>query len=289
MIDIFIPYWGEPQYLYDAVASVQAQTSRNWRLTVVDDAYPEDVSRFFAAVDDPRIRYLRNDKNLGIIGNFAKCQSLSEGEYTVFMGCDDLLLPGYVHVIERTARLLPGIDIVQPGVTVIDDIGDSHLPLADRVKALITPTGRGTRTVGGESLAKSLLTGDWLYWPSLAFRTEALRTVRFLPDYDIILDLGLILDLVQKGAELAIVPDVVFAYRRHTGSLSSQALIDGPRFADERRFFTERAEQMDELGWTRAARAARMHLTSRAYALTALPSALRQQRGATELLTHVFS
>lgn len=288
VIDIFIPYWGQPQLLFDAVESVRSQTSSNWRLTVVDDCYPVDVADHFASIDDPRVRYMRNDRNLGIIENFSKCQDLAEGKYTVIMGCDDLLLPNYIDLIERIAQSFVGTEIIQPGVEVIDANGLVTLPLADRVKTLIRPHGRGIQILSGEHLAKSLLLGDWLYWPSLAFETKTLKSVEFLPDYQIILDLGLILDMVQGGARMAVVPDIAFAYRRHEDSLSSEALLSGPRFKDEDRFFKDRAAQMDALGWKKAARSARLHLTSRAYALTLLPAALRQKSGTKELLTHAF-
>ncbi|MDO4242250.1 MAG: glycosyltransferase [Actinomyces sp.] len=287
-VDIFIPFWGEPDYLYAAVRSVLAQSSPSWRLTVVDDCYPEDVSGYFADLDDKRVRYLRNEDNLGIIGNFSRCQELAEGTYTVFMGCDDLLGPRYVETIERTAARLPGVEIIQPGVEVIDESGTTVLPLSDRVKDLLRPGGQATHVLAGEDLARSLFVGDWLYWPSLALRTEALRGARFLPDYEIILDVGLLMDLITAGARLAVVPDLVFRYRRHQASLSSEALLDGPRFADERRFFAQQAARMDALGWRRAARAARRHVTSRAYALTLLPGALRARRDVRPLLRHAL-
>ena len=38
MIDIMLPFWGEPRYLYETVEAVRGQTSDDWRLTVVDTA-----------------------------------------------------------------------------------------------------------------------------------------------------------------------------------------------------------------------------------------------------------
>lgn len=288
MIDVFIPYWGVPEQLFSAVESVRSQTSPNWRLTVVDDCYPEDTSWYFKRIDDPRVRYFRNDTNQGIIKNFTRCQEMAQGDYTVIMGCDDMLLPDYVSVIERTAKKLPGVEIIQPGVQVIDGSGQATHPLADRVKDLIRPRSKGVAVVSGEEAARSLLIGDWLYWPSLAFKTSSLKSAEFLPDYQIILDLGIILDLIQMGARVAIVQDVVFAYRRHSESLSSESLLDGPRFADEKSFFNQRAQTLEQMGWHKAARSARLHLTSRAYALTLLPSAVLSKSSVAPLLTHAF-
>ncbi len=288
MIDIFIPFWGKPEQLYQAVESVRTQTSQDWRLTVVDDGYPEDVSGYFEKLDDPRIRYMRNEENLGVIGNYTKCQEMAEGDYTVLLGCDDAMLPNYVTLIENTARLHPGVDIIQPGVQVIDDTGRVYLPLADRVKEMIRPRGKGTVVIQGEAAAQSLLLGDWLYWPSLAFKTDTLKSVKLDPELPIVADLGFILDMIQSGARLAVSPDVVFSYRRHSTSLSSASIGSGQRFGDERSFFETRAKELDRLGWRKAARSARLHLSSRAYALTELPRAVRSRTGVKEMLTHVF-
>lgn len=288
MIHVFIPFWGSPDYLYDAVRSVLAQDDPDWRLTVVDDCYPEDVSRFFAALEDDRVEYRRNAENLGIIGNFQLCQELAEGDYTVFMGCDDLLLPNYVRTVHDVSQEIENVDIIETGVEVIDADGAVHEPLSDRVKNLLRPRGMGTRVLQGEPLARSLFIGDWLYWPSLAFRTESLKQVRFLEEYEIILDVGLILDLITAGGRLAVTDERAFRYRRHAESLSSVALLDGPRLPDERRFFAAQAARMDRRGWPSAARAARLHLTSRLYAAALLPTALRARRGARDLLLHML-
>jgi hypothetical protein len=56
--------------------------------------------------------------------------------------------------------------------------------------------------------------------------------------------------------------------------VSSTRAHDGTRFAEERAFFAEAAARFDALGWPRAARAARWHLTSRLHALRTLPGLL---------------
>lgn len=288
-IDIMVPFWGDPALLYQAVDSVLAQTADGWRLTIVDDCYPDaSVAEHFATLTDPRIRYLRNPENLGIIANFQHCKDLAEADYVVFMGCDDLMCPGYVAEIKKMADRFPGAEIVQPGVRVIDEQGRTHLPLSDRVKAVLRPSVPGAAVLSGERLAASLLVGDWLYWPSLAFRTAAVQQVDFEPDRQIILDLGLVLDMVRRGARLVLAPEIVFEYRRHSSSLSSTALLDGSRFAEEKSFFVAQSRIFSRLGWRRAARAARVHLTSRLHAASLLPAAARSSRQLRTLVRHAL-
>lgn len=276
-LDILIPFWGDLRLLRETISSVLLQENGDWELTVVDDAYPDPaVAAYFETVDDPRIRYLRYEENVGITENFSRCAQLARFERVVVLGCDDVLLPNYVDVVLAAHRAAPDVDIIQPGVQVIDEHGRVQLTLADTVKRRISmPRGQGRRVLVGEPLAASLLRGNWMYWPSLAFRRETLQRTPFRAELAIIQDLGLVIDMVGAGASLMIEPEVCFSYRRHSASASMAQLPDGSRFDGERAYFAQAAEQMDALGWRRAARAARHHLTSRAHALTLLPRAVR--------------
>jgi glycosyltransferase involved in cell wall biosynthesis len=281
-LDLMLPYWGEPEYLRQTVRSVLAQTDPSWRLTVVDDAYPDDwAGAWLASLGDDRITYVRNPENRGINAVFRQCVDLAVHDLVAVPGSDDLLLPDYVAVVLAAHRRFPRADIVQPGVRVVDSRGNPAAPLADVVKQrLVRPRGQGTRVLSGERLATSLLHGDWLYWPSLVFRREAVQRTPFRPGLPIILDLALVLDMVLAGSQLVVEPAEVFAYRRHEESASSLKLLDGSRFAGEREYFDLAARLMAERGWHRAARAARLHVTSRAYAATLLPTALVRRDGA---------
>lgn len=291
-LHVLVPYWGDPAVLDATVASVLAQTDPRWRLTIVDDGYPDPTAReTYGDHADPRIGYVRNERNLGIAGNFERCRTLATGRLAMFLGCDDLLDDDFVATVWELHAAHPDVEMIQVGVRVVDDAGRESHGLSDRVKALIRPRVTGPTVLGGEELAASLLRGNWLYWPSLVFRVDALARRSFRPDYPIILDLALILDAVADGDRLLLAPHVCFAYRRHDDSASSVSLLQGDRFADERRYFAEVAASLRSHGWPRAARAARTHWTSRLHAVALLPQALRaRSRTATaRVLRHVVS
>lgn len=291
-IDIFIPFWGDPDYLRSTVNSVLAQTDGDWRLTVVDDAYPdESAGRWVQQIDDDRVHYLRKDVNEGITANYRTCVSLAREEVMVMVGCDDELMPTYVEEIRTAHERFPDAAIIQPGVEVIDENGTVVNTLVDAVKwNVVKPRGGGYQLLSGENLAANLLTGDWLYWPALAFRTEKIRAVDFREGFPIIQDLALVMDMAFRGDQLLVVPAVCFHYRRHSQSASSAKLVDGSRFAGERDYFSLAASQAKALGWRRAELAAKARLTSRAHALTLLPGALASRRSdaARSLARHAF-
>lgn len=291
-IDIMLPHYGDTSYLKIAVNSVIAQDDPHWHLTVVDDSVTDNgIPEWFATLGDDRITYRRNEHNLGINANFQRCLDLAERDFLVVMGSDDAMLPNYVGTIRRTVEHFPDADVVQAGVEVIDSTGQVVRPLADRVKrGIYAPDATTPRLMGGEDLAISVLRGNWTYFPSLCWRREALKGLGFRPGLSVVLDLALMLDLLERGGRLALVPDLCFQYRRHDASVSSALASLGGRFTEERDFFLDVAQRMDDLGWHRAAKAARLHLSSRLHALLLLPGAVksRQTTSAKVLARHAF-
>lgn len=291
--EIIVPYWGSPALLYRTVDSVLAQHDQDWRLTVLDDCYPdESVAAHFGDLADARVRYVRNPTNVGITENYRRAIALATESHVTLLGSDDLLLPDYIAVVKRTIAAAPGADVIQPGVTVIDEEGRSVMPLVDLIKQrLLAPRRR--HSIGilqGERMATSLIRGNWLYWPSLTFRTETLKRTAFREGLPTIQDLALLMDIAFAGGSLAYNPEVAFAYRRHGLSASQRTLLDGTRFRDERRYYRLAADLARARGWTRTQRAARWRGMSRLHAVTELPGVISpwSSAGVHSALAHIF-
>lgn len=285
-----MPFWGRFDHFQLAVQSVLAQDDPDWRLTILDDKYPdEEPGRWAAAIDDDRVTSVRNDENLKPSRNYTKAVGLARSEFMVIMGCDDVMLPGYVRRVNELVRRFPDADIIQPGVEVIDGEGRVTRPLPDRVKALYRFGGRGARLFRGEQLATSLLRGNWTYFPSLVWRTSRLSG-GFRTDLDVVQDLAMLMSITRAGGSLVLDDEVVFQYRRHAVSLSAVTGDDGSKFAQEATVFDEEAVACEALGWRRAARAARAHVSSRLNALSELPGAVLHgsAAGRRNLVRHIL-
>jgi glycosyltransferase involved in cell wall biosynthesis len=291
IFDIMLPYYGDVSLMQAAVRSVLAQSDPGWRLTVVDDGQEPGVPEWFAQLGDSRIRYDRNARNLGVTANYRKCIELAEHEYLVMMGTDDIMLPNYVATARSVLAEYPGVAMIQPGVEIINGQGQPTTTLADQVKRrLYAPKVASRQLMGGEELAASLLRGCWFYFPSICWRTDAIRKVNFRPDLEVIQDLALVIDLVQLGEQMVVDATVCFQYRRHTVSVSAAGALAGTRFTEARNYFLDASDRMREHGWPRAARAARWYLSSRLHACTLLPAAVRARHrtGLRALTRHAF-
>jgi hypothetical protein len=117
-----------------------------------------------------------------------------------------------------------------------------------------------------------------------------MKAANFRDNLHVIQDLALIIDLVERGEQLAVEPSVCFQYRRHVISASAASALAGTRFVEARNYFLDAADQMTRLGWRKAARAARHYTSSRLHAITMLPAAVRAGNGAgiRHLCRHAF-
>ena len=290
-VDILFPFYGDVAMMKEAVRSVLRQTDPDWRLIVVDDGYPDDsIPGWFGSLGDSRVTYMRNETNLGANGNYRKCLTFVENPLVQVMGADDVMLPNYVQWLVRAARRCPEASIFQPGVFVIDEHGAPSRTMVERVKGFYMPP-RIPQVLRGEALAVSILRGDWLYVPSLAWRAETILGIGFREGYDVVQDVALVCDVAMQGGGLLYDPTAAFLYRRHSGSDSSWRALEGTRFGEERRFFLQMADEMGRLGWNRAARVARFHISSRLHAGSLLPRAAlaRNWAGVRNLGRHVVA
>ena len=200
-VDILFPFYGDVAMMKEAVRSVLRQSNPDWRLIVVDDGYPDDsIPGWFDSLEDSRVTYMRNKTNLGANGNYRKCLTFVENPLVQVMGADDVMLPNYVDWLVRAAERHPDAAIFQPGVFVIDEHGAPSHTLVERVKSFYMPSRRVPQVLRGEALAVSILRGDWLYFPSLAWRAETILGIGFREGYDVVQDMALVCDVAMQAA-----------------------------------------------------------------------------------------
>jgi GT2 family glycosyltransferase len=288
--DIALPFYGDVGFLKEAVASVIAQTDPNWRLLVVDDGYPDEtLPAWFAGLNDSRISYLRNVENLGANGNFQKCLSLVTSEFCVVMGADDILEPEYIEVVTNTILRYPEASIIHPGIKIVDEENNVISTRSEVIKLKIRNSIESNQILHGEALATSLMKGNWMYFPAITWRTRIIQEIGFRSGFNVCQDLGLAMDLIMQGGKMVLVDDEIFRYRRHVSSDSSIKAINGERFIDERNFFKVMNTDLKSLGWNKAARAARLHLTSRLHAASLIPACIRRGKNPWNLVKHLFA
>lgn len=290
-LTIVMPFYGRPDHFKLAVESILAQTDPHWSLIVIDDQYPDrNPGVWVESLADSRITYIRNPQNLMPSRNFNKGVELTPTTFLTIVGCDDVMLPTYVERVRDLIQRYPEVDVIQPGVEVIDEDGRAYVPLADRIKRAVSFRVKRPTLFSGQPLATSLLRGNWTYFPSLVWRRDTVKAIGFRTDLNIVQDLSMLTSIAMNGGVLLVDNEVVFQYRRHSASLSAVTGPNGRKFREERAFFFETATKLRAQGWTRAARVASRHVMSRLHALSDLPNAFRARNaeGRSTLARHIF-
>jgi len=111
-------------FLKEAIDSVLAQTYGCFELIILDDCSPEDIKSIVSDYSDCRIRYERNDNNIGsidLVDNWNKCLSYANGDYVICMGDDDKLAPTCLENYNSLIEKYPGLNVYHTRTLLIDE------------------------------------------------------------------------------------------------------------------------------------------------------------------------
>lgn len=97
-VSIGLPVFNGEKYLKETLDSLLAQTYRDFELIISDNASTDSTQQICQkyAANDSRIRYYRNEKNIGAPGNFNLVFHLSSGEYFKWAAADDVQSPTFL-------------------------------------------------------------------------------------------------------------------------------------------------------------------------------------------------
>jgi glycosyltransferase involved in cell wall biosynthesis len=124
-ISIGLPVYNGERFVAEAIEAVLNQTFPNLELIICDNAstdHTEEICRDCAA-QDKRVRYHRNEVNIGANPNYRRAFDLSTAEYFKWVTHDDLQTLDF---LEKTLPVMdqdPGIVLCYPQVLVIDENG----------------------------------------------------------------------------------------------------------------------------------------------------------------------
>jgi glycosyltransferase involved in cell wall biosynthesis len=227
LVSILIPTLNRPRYLREAIESALAQRYRNLEVLVFDNGtMPETLAVGEDAMRrDNRVRFQRNQHNLGMSANFNALADAAQGEFAVAIGDDDRLLPEFL--AQLVAGMEPRVRVVFSNQHLIDAAGDR---LDERTKAQSRRYGRDKLAAG--VIEETDITAWQLSIPMSAslLRTADLRRLRFREELNTP-DVDFFIRLAQDGAAFCFVPDYLMEYRVHAaaetaGGLWTEQLVE---------------------------------------------------------------
>ena len=90
LVSVIVPVYNRSIYLKEAIQSALNQTYQNIEIIVSDDCSPDSPEAIVKSFDDPRIRFRRNPKNLGVASNIISAVKEAQGKYVASLNDDDM-------------------------------------------------------------------------------------------------------------------------------------------------------------------------------------------------------
>lgn len=125
-ISFILPAY-KKQFLQSAVDSILHQSFTDFELVVVDDCSPENLKEIVDQYSDERLKYVRNERNLGsedLISAWNSALSYATGEWVVCAGDDDVYQPDYAKEMVRLTEKYPDVDIFHCRIAFINGSGE---------------------------------------------------------------------------------------------------------------------------------------------------------------------
>ena len=99
-ISILIPTYNRSSYLKKCLESIISQNHDDIEIIISDNNSPDNTAEIVNQFNDKRIKYYKNENNIGSNANFYKLIELATGEFIFFLTDDDYLLPGSIEEIK---------------------------------------------------------------------------------------------------------------------------------------------------------------------------------------------
>ncbi|MDX2132025.1 MAG: glycosyltransferase [Planctomycetota bacterium] len=208
LVSVVVPLFNSASTVRDTLASLRAQSLRDWHCIVVDDGSTDDGPALVRALaqDDARLE-LVHQANRGLAGARNAGLPRCRGRYVYFLDADDLALPGalaaLVDACERTPR---ATGAAYGGIEFRDE----------RATLLDASPHEARHDVG----LHELLAGNPFIVHSTMLRRDLLGDDRFDERLRVGEDYDLWLRLASRGVRWAGTPALVAGYRLRARSLS---------------------------------------------------------------------
>ena len=187
----------------------------NLEIIVADNCSTDGTKALVAGMADRRLRYFRQEVNIGSTNNFNFCLEQAKGEYLLFLHDDDRIDHDFVESCIQAANGISDIGLIRTGIRWIDT--------DDNVR------GEALNRVGGLPLEEFFL--GWfmgrtpMHPCSTLFNTKRLKEIGgFHSKHNLFDDVIAEVKLAAKYNRVD-VPDVKASFRHHSNQLTGKQEI----------------------------------------------------------------
>ena len=116
------------QFLKESIDSILAQSYKDFELIIVDDASPDDIKGVVGSYDDARIRYYRNEENIGgtnLVAQWNHSIEYANGDWIILATDDDIYENAFLETADKLLGKYPNVDIFRGRIIVTNSTHES--------------------------------------------------------------------------------------------------------------------------------------------------------------------
>jgi glycosyltransferase involved in cell wall biosynthesis len=205
-IDVLIPVHNRPEFLPAAVASILGQTMADFRLVIYDDG----STCTYDLPADPRIVFVRGEKNLGVAGARNALLDLIRSPLACWQDSDDVSHPQRLEKLVAFMDANPAADMA---ISWMFFFQHPSPPTCTRTVYRVDPAKRQDPRGFHNNFA----------FATTIFRRELRDRFRFDPQWrDGGEDIRWVRPMVEAGCQFGLIPQSLYYCRRHPGRLTTQ-------------------------------------------------------------------
>lgn len=166
-LTVLMPVYNGAIYLHESIKSILNQSYSTFDLLIINDCSTDNSEEVISLFKDERIKYIRNERNLGLVGTLNKGINLISSEYIARMDQDDIC---------KNDRLLKQIEFMDRNREIsicgswINFFGEVDKEYVYKYPLI------------NEEINVAMLFGSQLAHPSIIIRTEDLKKNNLLYD-----------------------------------------------------------------------------------------------------------
>jgi len=141
LVSICIPTYNRAGMANLAIESALAQTYENIEVIVVDNASTDNIEALVASYRDSRLKFVKNERNLGLFGNFNRCVEVASGDYIHILHSDDYIDPGFTETCVRFFESHPDVYLTFTSAEIHTPSSTVDIRYADTDVVLPAPEG----------------------------------------------------------------------------------------------------------------------------------------------------
>lgn len=240
-ISIVLPAYNCGDFLTLCLDSLLQQTFTDFELIIINDGSTDSTEKIIRTYADPRIRYIKNETNVGLITTLNKGIGLAKGKYIARMDADDICQPERLSKQKAWLDANPKVDVVGCHIALINQAGEDAGSWQDDLD-----------TPNAETLKAKMAQVNCLAHPTVMLREEIAKAYGYnfyqqhTEDYD------LWLRLLADGKVIDKIPEKLLLYRVHdqsiTGSILRKTNPYLKQYHCKRKFLQHRIREK-KLGW----------------------------------------